>query len=105
MASKMKITNYFSDKEILKFKDHFISVLIQVTTTTEGIETVENRKILKAGTIYPKNDATAIGVILWDVDVTDGDQQASLVIHGFIDKTKIPVQPDSTVELPLIKFL
>ncbi|MCC0679546.1 hypothetical protein IC218_04635 [Clostridioides sp. ES-S-0005-03] len=101
----MKITNYFSDKEILKFKDHLVAVPVQITVATEGVETVENRKILKAGTIYPKNDATAEGVILWDVDVTDGDQQASLVIHGFIDKAKIPVQPDATVDLPLIKFL
>lgn len=105
MASKMKVTNYASNKEILKFKDHFVSVPVQLNTTETLAVTVEGRKIVRAGTIYPKNDETAKGVILSDVDVTDGDQQGSLVIHGFIDKTKIPTQPASTVALPLIQFI
>lgn len=105
MASKMKVTNYLSDKEILKFKDHFVSVPVQLSTTETLAVTVEGRKIVKAGTIYPKNDATAKGVILSDVDVTDGDQHGSLVIHGFIDKTKIPAQPNELVNLPLIQFI
>lgn len=105
MANKMKVNNYVSDKEILKFADHFVAVPVKITSSDNAVVTEDNRKLIKAGTIYPKNDATAKGVILSTVDVTDGDQLVALVVHGFIDKTKIPAQPDSTVVLPLVQFI
>lgn len=105
MANKMKVNNYVSDKEILKFADHFVAVPVKITSSDSAVVTEDNRKLIKAGTIYPKNDATAKGVILSTVDVTDGDQLVALVVHGFIDKTKIPAQPDSTVVLPLVQFI
>ncbi len=36
------------------------------------------RKIVPAGTVYPANDATAIGILLADVDVTNGPSQTAL---------------------------
>ena len=55
----------------------------------------------------PENGATAKGVVLYDVDVTDGDSTGSLVIHGFIDKSKLPTEPDAAAitALPMIKFI
>lgn len=105
MANKMKTTKYSNDKEILKFKDHFVSVPVKIATGDAAVTTVDGKKVIKAGTIYPKNDATAKGVILSTVDVTDGDQLVAMVIHGFIDKTKLPAQPNELVNLPLIQFL
>lgn len=105
MANKMKVTNYTSDKEILKFKDHYVAIPVKITSSDTAVVTENSRKIIKAGTIYPANDATAKGVILSTVDVTDGDQLVAMIIHGFIDKTKIPAQPAGTVVLPLIQFL
>ncbi|TAN64781.1 hypothetical protein WS9_013385 [Paraclostridium sordellii 8483] len=90
--AKIKVTQYSNSKEILKY-DHFVSekvILTQANSTTVG-----TRKIVKAGTIIPSNNATAKGVVLYDVDVTDGDESGALVIHGFIDKSKLPAQPDS----------
>lgn len=90
--SKIKVTQYSNSKEILKY-DHFVSekvILTQANSTTVG-----TRKIVKAGTIIPANNEMAKGVVLYDVDVTDGDERGALVIHGFIDKSKIPAQPDS----------
>lgn len=48
------------------------------------------RKIVKAGTVYPKNDATAIGIILRDIDVTDGPQAGSVVVDGIFIEEKLP---------------
>lgn len=100
----IRITEHLNRKEILKY-DHFVSekvVLTQANATTVG-----NKKIVKAGTIVPANGATAKGVVLYDVDVTNGDEAGSLVIHGFIDKSKIPVQPDAAAitALPMIRFI
>lgn len=88
---KITVTQYTNSKEILKY-DHFVSqpiVLTQSNATISG-----TKKIVKAGTILPANDATAKGVVLYDVDVTNGDEKGALVIHGFIDKSKIPTQPE-----------
>ena len=118
MANKMKVTNYSSDKEILKFKDHFVSVPVKIATGDAAVTTVDGKKVIKAGTIYPKNDATAKGVILSTVDVTDivssyikeeNVVKANALFNnykdGFIDKTKLPAQPNELVNLPLIQFL
>lgn len=102
--SKIQVTKYTNRKEILKY-DHFLSE--RVILTQSNATTVNGRKIVKAGTILPANDATAKGVVLYDVDVTNGDEMGALVIHGFIDKSKIPTQPESAAitALPMIKFI
>lgn len=102
--AKIRVTNYTNTKEILKY-DHFVSEAIVLTQ--DNATTVGNNKIVKAGTILPANDATAKGVVLFDVDVTNGDEVGSLVIHGFIDKSKLPAEPDATAiaALPMIKFI
>ena len=106
MAIKMKTVGYASATNILAIPDHYVAIARKLekdsalaTTTTEG------RKIVKAGTLFPANDATAIGVVLNDYDVTDGDQMAAIVIHGFIQKSKLPAAPAGTVDIPLIKFV
>ena len=60
--------------------------------------------IIPAGTILPKNDATAIGVLLTDVVKAD-NPNGTMVIHGFVKKSKLPVQPASSVSIPMIKFM
>lgn len=102
--AKIRIINYQNTKEILKY-DHFVSEAV-VLTQSNATE-VDGKKIVKAGTILPANDATAKGIILYDVDVTNSDETGALVIHGFIDKTKIPTQPDAAAitALPMIKFI
>ena len=40
------------------------------------------RKIIKGGTIYPSNDASAKGIVFHDVDVTDGDKSEALMVGG-----------------------
>lgn len=72
---------------------------------TKG-EDVNGRKIVKAGTILPENDATAQGILLEDVDVTDGDAMGSLIETGVILKDRLPVVPADTAitALKLILF-
>lgn len=47
------------------------------------------KKIVKAGTPFPANDATALGVLLHDVDVTLGDAAGTYVYEGVIDPVKL----------------
>lgn len=59
-----------------------------------------DRLIVKCGTMYPSNDANAIGVVYPNApdcfvyDVTDGDVEGSVMIRGTVWKNRLPVAPD-----------
>lgn len=40
---------------------------------TMGVADEYGNKIVAAGTVYPSNDASAVGIVFTDVDVTHGD--------------------------------
>lgn len=100
-------TTYNSNKQILMFPDHKVAFAHTFKKNDSAATDVNGRKILKAGTIYPTNDGSAIGVVENDLDVTDGDRAGALLIHGFINCKKLPAQPQAAAEtaLPLIKFM
>lgn len=101
----MKTVEYASEKQILAMPDHYVAIARKIEKDSALAVTVEGRKIVKAGTLFPANDATAIGVVLNDQDVTDGDKMAAVVIHGFVLKAKLPAAPAEAVNLPQITFI
>lgn len=110
MAMKMKQTEYGAPaKQILAIPDHYVALGFKhakATVETPGIATlVDGRYVVKAGTFYPANDATAIGVVLNDYDVTEGDAMMAVVMHGFIKKSALPAAPNVAVDIPMIKFV
>jgi len=110
MAMKMKQTEYGAPtNQILAIPDHYVALGFKHAKATVGnlglATLVDGRYIVKAGTFYPANDATAIGVVLNDYDVTDGDAMMAVVVHGFIKKEALPAQPNAAVNIPMIKFV
>ena len=112
MSVKMKVIEYGSPtKQILAIPDHYVAlgyIHEKATASAPGLATLnEGRYVVKAGTIYPANDATAVGVVLNDYDVTDGDQMMAVVVHGFIKTAALPTAPASTAitALKQIKFV
>lgn len=95
---KFKTTNVAGTKEILA-NDHYVAISYDCSAITANAD-----GIIPAGTIIPANDATAIGVLLWDVDKA-GNPNGTIVIHGFVKKSKLPVAPADTVSIPMIKFM
>ncbi len=79
--------------------DHYVAMPYDCSAIEANAEGV-----IPAGTIVPKNDATAVGVLLHNVVKAD-DPNGTIVIHGFIKKSKLPAQPASTVSIPMIKFM
>ncbi|AIQ45612.1 hypothetical protein R70723_06665 [Paenibacillus sp. FSL R7-0273] len=51
----------------------------------------QGRKIVKAGTPYPANDATAIGIVFTDTDVTQGPQPGAVLVDAWILEARLPV--------------
>lgn len=90
--SKLQTEQISGTKDIRKF-DHTVSIPYKVSQETTGVQTVDGIKVIPAGTILPANDATAMGVVLSDTVVEYGTVAAPLVVHGFLDGTKLPAQP------------
>lgn len=61
----------------------------QVRTNADG------SKYVPAGAIYPANDATAIGIVYEDVDVTSGDMAGSVVTEGVVYEGLLPEAVDT----------
>lgn len=98
---KVTITHGTNRKTILV--DEMNSTALSCVVANTGVEADDNgRKIIKAGTpvsgdLTERNtpftvDSTGtnpVGVILHDVDVTEGNANSQVVIFGFIDISKL----------------
>ncbi len=97
---KFKQTSHVQEKIILA-NDHYVAIPYDCSeiAATEG-------DVIKAGTIIPANNATAIGVLLTDVH-KDENPNGTIVIHGFIETSKLPVAPDEAAKTALaqVKFM
>lgn len=52
-----------------------------------------DKLIVPAGTVFPANDNTAIGVIYEPVDVTYGDHEGAVIVGGHLYGNRLPVAP------------
>lgn len=48
-------------------------------------------KTVFAGAIFPKDDATATGIVFADADVTDGDAVGSVLVAGRVLKDRLTI--------------
>jgi hypothetical protein len=89
------------DLNILKSAD-FLSFTKQVDDKHTGV--VDG--VLPAGSIYPKNDATAEGITINDVDVSNGPQPVGVIVEGHILIDRLPVKPSDAAQTAMreIKF-
>ena len=105
----MKFTQkeYGSPSEILKFND-FKGEACMVSDS--GVVADSNgKKIVKAGTPHPANDATCKGILLHDVDVTYGEAPGTRIFEGSIDnkklaKNSVTVSAEAKSALPRVTF-
>lgn len=98
-----KKTTYDSNPSFVS-SEHIIS---RTRTAMQSMGVNQNGKnILKAGTVYPANDATAQGVTLHDVELTHGDQPVSVMVEGYIYEARLPekVSDEAKTAMQAIKF-
>ena len=80
--------------------DHYVAMPYDCTALTA----LAVDGIIPEGTIIPANDATAKGVLLTPVVLAE-NPTGTIVIHGFIKKSKLPVAPAETVAIPTVVFV
>ncbi|MEG0678946.1 MAG: hypothetical protein RR439_03785 [Carnobacterium sp.] len=91
----------FTDINFLK-SQKFISFTQQVDATHEGA--VDG--VVPAGSIFPKNDDTAVGITINDVTVSNGPQPVGVIVEGYVLKDRLPILPtaEAIAALKEIKF-
>ena len=121
----IKKETYGNRNQLLFAVEHQVSMGIVVDETAFTV-TENGRKIAKAGTpVTGSLDArgtaftpaattsgasNAVGILLHDVDVTDGDNNGTLLLHGFVNTnridatTKAKITAEVKKALPLIVF-
>lgn len=68
---------------------------------TGATTAADGSKYVKMGTPYPANDATAIGFVYEDVDVTQGNMPGSVVLKGEVILDRLPVSLASAAKTAL----
>jgi hypothetical protein len=86
--------------KLILANDHYVAIPYDCTELTA----LATDGVITAGTIIPANDATAKGVLLNDV-VLGENPNGTIVVHGFIKKSKLPAAPASTVAIPMVVFV
>lgn len=105
----IKETDYTNATDILIAPELAFAIPVIVTNASVSADS-EGKKIIKAGTpLYASADIfmnretkmttvstanTVYGIARWDIDVTDGDTNATLLVAGYVDYLKL----DSTVQ-------
>lgn len=96
MTMKLIAKRYGGKKEILATGDHYVALghkFARATSENPGqTELIDERRILRVGTIFSV-DGVAVGLVADDYDLTDGDANVAVIVHGVIDRDKLPVAP------------
>ena len=96
----MKVKQYESTPNILESEVGL--VLKTYTAEQTNAATVNDKKIIKAGSVYPKNATGAIGIVFEDVDMTDDAKRPiSVIVAGRVLEKRLPVTVDTTAKTEL----
>ena len=81
------VTNEYANKiEILQFPDDYVARPQFFDEQSKlAVKDENGRYIIKAGTPFPSNDSNCTGIVLNDLDVTDGDENGAVLVRGHIN--------------------
>ena len=97
----MQTEKFYSGNNILA------SEIGLIQKTKEGTKAMaveeDGRRIIKAGTVFPSNDASAQGVVFEDVDMTNDEKRPiSVIIAGRVIEANLPVKVNDAAKSALV---
>ena len=115
-VNSIETKSFGNDKQILIAPELAFTIGCLVTNTGVSAD-AEGKKVLKAGTpvggadvlvnrqaVLAKNTDAPQGVLLHDVDVTKGQENATLVVEGTIDIEKLDEEVKTLVNTASANF-
>lgn len=74
------------------FKPNFLESEVGLVLKTHEIPTsMGTDGVVAAGTVFPSNDASAIGIVFQDVDVSKGAMPGSVMVGGRVLKGRLNI--------------
>lgn len=104
----MSHINTFSGTYRPNFLESEIGLVTKTHTVTAAMGVTDGQyKIVKAGTPFPVNDATAIGIVFTDTDVTGGDIEGVVMVEGRVLKERLTIATaaQTALETKGIRFI
>ena len=95
MAVAYTQETFETGKQLLAFPEPYVCVAHTFLKGEARATDVNGKKIIKAGTVYPANGATAVGIVFNDYDVTDGDVSGAILLEGYVKKSALPEVPSA----------
>lgn len=80
--------------------DHYVAKAYDCS----ALSALATNGVIPEGTIIPANGATAVGVLLTPVVLAE-DPNGTVVIHGFIETAKLPVEPAEAAKTALKQIM
>lgn len=79
----LNVTQYVSDVNFLESEVGLVQKTATGKQENAVLDEVTNKKLIKGGSVFPKNDATATGIVFETVDMTkDKTRPISVVVAG-----------------------
>lgn len=82
------------------FMDSAVGVVCKTRQIPQSMGVEDgNGKTVFAGTVFPADDATAVGIVFQDVDVTDGDAIGSVMVAGRVLRERVTVSDEAVAAM------
>lgn len=95
-AGKVYAPGYF-----LADNENVTLLTFEADASNAQVVTDGTAKYVPAGTVWPANGSTAVGIVYEDVDVSEGNMPGSLVTCGVVYANRLPDKLDSDAETAL----
>lgn len=94
----MKTEKFYSGNNILASE---VGLVLKTKEGTKSLATSEDgHLVIKAGTAFPANDATAEGIVFEDVDITNDEKRPiSVIIAGRVIEEKVTASSEAKAAL------
>lgn len=92
--------SFFEAGYFLQDDEHCVRLTKEIPKTMATAD-ANGKYIVKAGTPFPANGSTAVGILYEDVDVTSGNMPGSVVVAGRVVEDKLPVTLETAAKTAL----
>lgn len=101
-----KVTSYEAEVNFLESEIGLVTKTYTGSQTNAVIDETSGRKLIKAGTAYPSNDSSAIGIVFTTVDMTDdATRPISVMVAGRVYEDRVDVASGAKTVMKNITFV
>lgn len=96
----MAYMNVTEGRSAVNILESAVGLVTKTRQIPETLGVVDGKyKTVKAGTVFPADNATAEGIVFTDTDVTDGDAIGSVIVAGRVLAERVNASEEAVAAL------